>query len=296
MLKRLIVGAVVAAALGLAAFWALTIPATIPASALPPHTPDLTNGRTVFFAGGCSSCHAVPKQKDDTRLGGGLALRSPFGTFYVPNISSDPKDGIGGWTEAQFVTAMMKGTSPSGQHLYPAFPYTSYQHATLRDVRDLFAFLKTLPPVTGRVHDHDLRFPFNIRRGVGLWKLLFLHDRPFDPDPSKSARWNRGAYLTNALAHCAECHSPRNAFGAVIESRRFAGGPAPDGQGGTPNITSTRLKNWKAEDVAAMLADGTTPDADLVGGSMAEVVANTARLTQDDRLAIGEYLKSLPPR
>ena len=296
MLKRLIVGAGVVAALGLAAFWILTIPATVPASALPPYTPDLANGRTVFFAGGCSSCHAVPKQKDQTLLGGGLALRSPFGTFYVPNISSDPKEGIGSWTEAQFVTAMTKGTSPSGEHLFPAFPYTSYQHATVRDVRDLLAFLKTLPPVTGRVRDHDLRFPFNIRRGVGLWKLLFLHDRPFEPDPAKSARWQRGAYLTNALAHCAECHSPRNAFGAIVETKRFAGGPAPDGQGGTPNITSTRLKNWKAEDVAAMLEDGTTPDADLVGGSMAEVVANTARLSKDDRLAIGEYVKSLPPR
>jgi mono/diheme cytochrome c family protein len=248
----------------------------------------------MFFAGGCSSCHAVPKQKDHTRLGGGLALRSPFGVFYVPNISPDPKDGIGNWTEAQFVTAMTKGTSPSGQHLFPAFPYTSYQHMMIPDVRDLFAFLKTLPPVAGRVRDHDLQFPFNVRRAVGLWKFVFLNGGPMISDPSKSARWHRGAYLTNAVAHCAECHSPRNALGAIVESKRFAGGPAPDGQGGTPNITSKRLKNWTVEDIAAMLADGTTPDADFVGGSMAEVVANTAQLSKDDRLAIGEYIKSLP--
>jgi mono/diheme cytochrome c family protein len=238
----------------------------------------------------------VPKQKDHTRLGGGLALRSPFGTVYVPNISSDPKDGIGGWTEAQFVTALTKGTSPQGEHLFPAFPYTSYQYAKIDDLRDLFAFLKTLPAVSGKVRGHDLRFPFNIRRAVGLWKLLFLDGEPFKPDPSKSAQWNRGAYLTNALAHCAECHSPRNALGAIVESKRFAGGPAPDGNGGVPNITATKLKNWKVDDVAAMLADGTTPDSDIVGGSMAEVVANTAHLSKGGRMAIGEYIKSLPPR
>jgi mono/diheme cytochrome c family protein len=296
MIKWLIGASVAVVVLGLAVFWLLTIPATVPASALGAHAPNIENGRTMFYAGGCSSCHAVPKQKDGTKLGGGLALRSPFGTFYVPNISPDPKDGIGGWSEAQFVTALTKGTSPSGQHLFPAFPYTAYQHATISDLRDLFAFLKTLPPVSGKVRDHDLRFPFNIRRAVGLWKLLFLHDRPYDPDPSKSAQWQRGAYLTNALAHCAECHSPRNFLGAIVQSRRFAGGPAPDGNGGVPNITATKLKDWKVEDVAAMLADGTTPDADLVGGSMAEVVSNTAHLSKDDRLAIGEYIKSLPPR
>jgi mono/diheme cytochrome c family protein len=296
MLRKLILPVLIVIVVGLAAIWFLTIPQTVSASALGAHTPNIENGRTVFYAGGCSSCHAVPKQKDETRLGGGLALRSPFGIFYVPNISSDPKDGIGGWTEAQFVTAMTKGTSPSGEHLFPAFPYTSYQHATVDDLRDLFAFLKTLPAVSGKVRDHDLRFPYNVRRAVGLWKLLFLDGRPFDFDPSKSAQWNRGAYLTNALAHCAECHSPRNALGAIVESKRFAGGPAPDGNGGVPNITATKLKSWQAKDIAFMLEDGQTPDADRVGGSMGEVVRNTAHLSMDDRLAIGEYIKSLPPR
>jgi mono/diheme cytochrome c family protein len=168
---------------------------------------------------------------------------------------------------------------------------------TVADVRDLFAFLRTLPPVAGRVRDHDLPFPFNIRRAVGLWKFAFLHASDVvRSDPSKSARWHRGAYLTNAVAHCAECHSPRNALGAIIESRRFAGGPAPDGQGGTPNITQKRLKSWSVEDIAFMLEDGQTPDSDQVGGSMTEVVRNTAQLSKDDRLAIGEYIKSLPPR
>jgi mono/diheme cytochrome c family protein len=296
MIKRVVAISVAVVVLGFAAFWVVTIPATVPASILTVRTSDLANGRTMFLIGGCSSCHAVPKQKNETRLGGGLALRSPFGTFYVPNISSDPKDGIGAWSEAQFVTAMTKGVSPEGQHLFPAFPYTSYAHMRVDDVRDLFAFLKTLAPVSGKVRDHDVKFPFNVRRLVGGWKLLFFHDTPFQPDPTQSAEWNRGAYLVNAPGHCAECHSPRNALGAIVEGKRFAGGPSPDGQGGVPNITETKLGRWTVKDVAAMLADGTTPDSDLVGGSMAEVIANTSKLTPDDRMAIAVYIKSLPPR
>jgi hypothetical protein len=127
MIKKLIALAGAALVLGLVAFWFLTVPQMVAAGALSPRTPNLANGKTMFMAGGCSSCHAVPKQRETTRLGGGLALRSPFGTFYVPNISSDPKDGIGAWTEAQFITALNKGTSPAGDHYFPAFPYTSYQ-------------------------------------------------------------------------------------------------------------------------------------------------------------------------
>lgn len=293
--KLVVVGTVVVAALALVAFWLLTIPETVPASVLAPHTPDLANGKIMFHAGGCASCHAVPKQEDKTRLGGGLALGSPFGTFYVPNISSDRTDGIGAWTEAQFVTAMVKGTSPTGEHLFPAFPYTSYQRMSLGDIRDLFAYLKTLPAVTGKVRDHALPFPFNIRRTLGLWKLLFLDGRPFAPDPSQTAQWNCGAYLINAPGHCAECHSPRNMLGAIKRNQRFTGGPSPDGQGGVPNITQQKLKNWTVKDIADTLTTGMTPDADFVGGSMAEVVRNAAQLSEADREAMATYIKALPP-
>jgi mono/diheme cytochrome c family protein len=295
MIKKLIALVVATAVLGLAAVWFLTVPQKVPASALGAHTPDLDNGKTMFSAGGCSSCHAVPKQPDSTRLGGGLALRSPFGTFYVPNISSDPKDGIGAWSEAQFITALQKGTSPAGDHYYPAFPYTSYQRVASDDLRDLFAYLKTLPQVSGRVRDHELSFPFNIRRTLGLWKLLFLDGESFKPDLSKSAKWNRGAYLVNGPGHCAECHSPRNIFGAVIPSLRFTGGPSPDEQGGVPNITEFKLKDWSVSDIAETLTTGMTPDADRVGGGMVEVVRNISQLTQADRTAIATYIKSLPP-
>jgi len=248
----------------------------------------------MFLTGGCSSCHAVPKQEDQTRLGGGLALNSPFGVFYVPNISSDPTDGIGDWSEAQFVTAMVKGTSPSGEHLYPALPYTSYQRMRLDDLRDLFAYLKTLPAVSGKVRNHDLPFPFNIRRTLGLWKLLFLDGKTFTPDLAQSAQWNRGAYLVNGPGHCAECHSPRNMFGAIVSGRRFTGGQSPTGQGGIPNITQGKLHDWSVEDFAEVLDTGMTPDSDRVGGQMVEVVRNTSQLSAGDREAIAVFLKSLP--
>jgi mono/diheme cytochrome c family protein len=294
MMRRLIAGVVGAVVLGLAAFWFLTLPHTVPASALGARTPDLANGKEIFYAGGCASCHAVPKQPDQLKLGGGLALPLPFGTFYVSNISSDRKDGIGGWSEAQFVTAMVKGTSPSGEHLFPAFPYTSYQRITFGDLRDLFAFLKTLPAVAGRVRGHDVPFPYNIRRLLGGWKLLFLDGKTFVPDPSQSAEWNRGAYLVNGAGHCAECHSPRDALGAVIAGLRFTGGPSLDGQGGVPNITQFKLKTWSVADIAGTLENGATPDSDRVGGSMLEVVRNTSQLSAADRMAIAVYIKSLP--
>jgi mono/diheme cytochrome c family protein len=145
------------------------------------------------------------------------------------------------------------------------------------------------------VRDHDLPFPFNMRRALGLWKGLFLDGEPFKPDPSKSANWNRGAYLVNGPGHCAECHSPRNIFGAVIASQRFSGGPSPDGQGGVPNITAFKLKDWSVSDIAETLKTGTTPDADRVGGSMVEVVRNISQLSAADRSAMATYVKALPP-
>ena len=302
-LRTLALLAAAAATLPLAALWLLTLPAVVPASALPPYTPNLANGRTIFAIGGCASCHAVPNEDPDkvdrTRLGGGLALTSPFGTFYVPNISPDPKDGIGRWSEANFVTALWKGTSPAGANLYPAFPYTSYQHMQLDDVRDLFAYLKTLPPVPGKVRRHDLKFPFNERRLIGGWKLLFLHGGPYVVDASKSAQWNRGAYLVNGPGHCAECHSPRNMLGAIIEGERFAGGPTPDGGGWVPNITPVGLQHgdevWSEKDIASFLGDGMMPSGDFAGSTMAEVIRNTSLLGAEDRAAIADYIFTLPP-
>jgi mono/diheme cytochrome c family protein len=294
MLRKLVVLAVIAALAGVAVFWVLTNPVSVPASALAPYSPNLDNGKTMFFAGGCASCHATPNQPDKTRLGGGLALKSPFGIFYAPNISSDPNDGIGRWSEADFVTAMIKGTSPDGRHYYPAFPYASYQSMRTDDVRDLFAYLKSLPAVQVKSKPHDLPFPFNIRRTLGAWKVLFLDGETFKPDPAKDAAWDRGAYLVNGPGHCAECHSPRNALGGIVKGRRFAGGPDPSGEGWVPNITQYGLSSWSKEQIAKLLETGDLPDGDSVGGEMGKVVGNTSKLSPRDRSAIAAYIKSLP--
>jgi len=294
-LRRVLIALVALLVLGFAVFWIVTIPAVIPASALPPRTPDLANGKVMFYAGGCASCHATPGQQDPTHLGGGLALASPFGTFFPPNISSDRKDGIGAWSEAGFVTALLKGTSPDGQHYYPAFPYPSYQHIKLDDARDLFAYLHTLPAVSGQAPSHQLPLPFRWRRLIGGWDFLFLDGKPFTPDPSKSAQWNRGAYLVNGPGHCAECHSPRNILGAIETDKRFAGGPDLSGKGWVPNITQKGIGDWSADDIAYLLETGHAPDGDSVGGSMTEVVRNTSQLPAADREAMAVYLKSLPP-
>jgi mono/diheme cytochrome c family protein len=295
MSRRIFLAAVIVAAAAFGVFWWLTATQATLAVTEPFHRPNLANGLTAFNAGGCSSCHAVPGQPDRLRLGGGLAIPSPFGTFYAPNISSDPVDGIGRWTEAEFVDAVTKGISPAGFHYFPAFPYPSYQHAKVEDVRDLFAYLKTLAAVSGKVRDHDVPFPFNVRRNIGIWKLLFMDGKPFMPDAAHSAQWNRGAYLVNGLGHCAECHSPRNLLGGIITAQRFAGGPNPEGEGWVSNITQKGLGEWSAKDIEYLLETGQMPDGDSVGGAMVRVIKNTSQLSAEDRAAIAEYIKSLPP-
>jgi len=295
MLRKLAIAIAILAGIFAGIFWILTIPKIVSRSELGPRSADLENGRILFHAGGCASCHAIPKQEDKSRLGGGLPLPSAFGTFSAPNISPDPTDGIGEWTEAQFVTALKEGTSPSGEHLYPAFPYTSYRQVAVDDLRDLFAYLKTLPAVAGRTPDHQLPFPLGFRRGLGIWKLLFLDGGKFRPDPQKSPAFERGAYLVNGAGHCAECHSPRNVLGAVIAGLRFTGGPNPAGRGWVPNITQQELKDWSEPDIANLLETGETPEGDRVGSLMAEVVRSTAQLPAQDRAAIAAYVKSLPP-
>ena len=294
MLRKLLLLAIAAAVIGAAVFWFVTLPATVSASALPSYTPRPENGKVMFYAGGCTSCHAIPGESDKTRLGGGLGLKSPFGTFYVPNISSDPNDGIGKWSEADFVTAMRKGTSPDGRHYFPAFPYTSYQRMKLADLRDLFAYLKTLPAVQGKVRDHDVPFPFNVRRLLGGWKFLFLRNEA-DDGPDSASVWRRGEYLVNGPGHCAECHSPRNLLGGIVSTQRFAGGPNPEGEGWVPNITQQGLKDHSVKDIDYLLETGNTPDGDSVGGAMAAVIRNTSQLSAYDRNAIAVYIKSLEP-
>jgi mono/diheme cytochrome c family protein len=181
-------------------------------------------------------------------------------------------------------------------HYYPSFPYSSYAKMTIDDVQDLMAFLRTLPAVSGKAPPHDLSLIFRIRRFVGFWKFLYFDDKPLRPSPDLGTQWNRGQYLVEAVAHCAECHSSRNLFGAIKPDTRFAGGIDPEGVGYFPNITPTRIGDWTEQQIAEMLKSGNTPDHGRVGSSMTDVVTNTSTLSQNDRDAIAAYIKSLPPR
>ena len=258
---------------------------------------NLANGKILFAAGGCVSCHASPASEDRLHIGGGKPLKTPFGIFYPPNISPDPVDGIGNWTETQFIRALREGTAPDRHSYYPAFPYTSYRHLSPEDAADIFAYIKTLPALRGKAPDHDLAFPYSIRRGLVLWKLVFLNGTVIENDPSQSGPWNRGHYLVEGVGHCAECHSPRNLAGAVITEKRLSGGPNIEGKGFVPNLTpdKTGLADWSEAEIASLLKDGFTPDFDSVGGAMADVVRNTAELSDADRSSMAVYLKSLPP-
>lgn len=267
-----------------------TIAATLPATA----AGDARRGEYIFHAGGCASCHT---QKNNARLAGGYRLETPFGIFVAPNITPDPEHGIGGWSEADFVRAMTEGVSPDGAPYYPSFPFTSYTRMTGQDLRDLKAWLDTVPPVAGDPGAHDLKFPFNFRFGLWPWHWAFFSPQPFEANPDKSAEWNRGAYLVEGPGHCGECHSPRNFAGAIDADRALSGNPeGPEGKA-VPGLRATDdIGDWSVDDIETVLGIGLTPDGDVMAGAMADVVENgTGKLTDADRNAIAVYLKDLPP-
>jgi mono/diheme cytochrome c family protein len=260
---------------------------------------DPERGAYILRLGGCVACHTNTKENGPP-LAGGAGLKSPYGTFYAPNITPDKETGIGGWSTEDFIRAMTEGKPPSGLPYYPAFPYTSYTHMKRQDLIDLKAYLDTVEPVKRTAPPHDLRFPYNMRIGIVLWRLLFFKPGPFVPDPDKSDEWNRGAYIVTGPAHCGECHSPRNFFGAVDNSQALTGTNAgPDGKA-VPGITQHEKRGiggWSKEDIAYMLDSGMLPDGDFIGGAMSEVIEySSSHWTDADREAVAEYLLSLPAR
>ncbi|MFW2541669.1 c-type cytochrome [Primorskyibacter sp. 2E107] len=291
-MKHVLTGLVLAAVAGAGIAWVLTAPQTVDAARLQGLEADAQHGEVIFTAAGCASCHHAPKAEDKSVLSGGQAFETAFGTFYSPNISPDPEHGIGDWSFEQFANAVLKGTSPDGQHYYPAFPYTAYSKMALQDVSDLWAYFQTLPPDATPSKPHDVGFPFNIRRSLGGWKLLFYSD-DYVMAASEDAGGERGRYLVETLAHCGECHTPRNTLGGLDKSRWLAGAPNPSGQGSIPALTPDTL-TWSAEDVAYYLESGFTPEYDSVGGHMAEVVENFSKLSAADRAAVAAYVKALP--
>ena len=275
--------------------WWLSRPAPMSAS-LPRHAPDLANGERMAHAGGCASCHAPPDAADWRDLGGGLALTTPVGVFHVPNISPHPQFGIGAWSAHDFVWAMQHGVSPDGRHYYPAFPYTSYARMELPDLLDLWAYLQSLPAVDRAVPAHELRFPWTLRRFIGLWKRLYLDPGSVMDLPAADAEVLRGRYLVEGPGHCGECHTPRDRLMGLEKDLWLAGAPDLEDEGKVPNLTPHRdgLAGWSRADIEYYLESGVDPEFDVVGGAMVEVQENLARLPADDRAAIAAYLMAVP--
>ena len=293
-MRRVILGLVVVGGIAAGLGWVLTAPSLRHSAAVAGLTGDPVAGEPVFWAAGCASCHMVPGAVGDAQrvLAGGLAFATAFGTFHAPNISSDPAQGIGGWTTAQVAGAVMDGVSPDGAHYYPALPWNAYNKMAPQDMANLAAYLTTLPADATPSLPHEVGFPFNIRRSLGGWKLLFESD-VWVVTQAATPEVERGRYIAEALAHCGECHTPRNALGGLDRSRWLSGAPSPDGKGRIPNITPGKLA-WSEDEIVEYLTSGFTPDYDSVGGPMAHVVENMARLPETDRRAVAAYLKAVP--
>lgn len=257
----------------------------------------IAKGAYIAAAAGCVACHTDAKAKSPPFAGGG-PMKTPFGTFYAPNITPDPEHGIGGWSDVDFVRALREGISPGGNHYFPVFPYTSYTNMTPEDARAIKAYLFSLKPVARPSRAHDIRFPFAWRFAQTFWKLLFFEPGPLRVETDRPPEWTRGAYLVRALVHCAECHTPRNPLGGMDRALWLAGAPGGAQGDATPNITpdeETGIGRWSAEEIVDYLESGMDPDGDFAGSSMADVIAHsTGKLSDRDRAAIATYLRSVP--
>ncbi|MGB0630957.1 MAG: c-type cytochrome [Alphaproteobacteria bacterium] len=279
---------------GCLVIWGMVLPGR---AALGQQSDLVKKGEYLTIAGGCVSCHTDFKKKGQP-FAGGAPIPTPFGTFFPPNITPSKQHGIGNWSDADFIRAMREGINPEGAHYFPAFPYTSYTRITEPDLKAMKAYLFSLKPVELASTPHDISFPFSWRFLQTGWKLLFFREGEFEPGPGRSSEVNRGAYLANALAHCGECHTPRNRLGGLDYDSWMAGTPNGPENEKIPNITpdSETGLSWTVPEIVAYLKTGSTPDFDFAGSMMADVIAhNTGKLTDADLKAIAEYLKSLPP-
>ena len=249
-------------------------------------------GAYLLAAGGCASCHTAD---GGDALAGGVALDSPFGTFYAPNITPDAEHGIGGWTFADFERAMRRGRAPDGTAYFPAFPYTAYAAITDADLADLWLAVRAADPSPTPNRPHEVPPPFGWHALLPIWQAVFLEEGTLAFPADVPAAFARGAYLTEALAHCGECHTPRGPLGGLDRTRAFAGGRLGDRT--MPAVDAEALADWSVGDIAFMLSIGMLPDGDFVGGDMAKVVENTTGpMTAADREAIAVYLKGLVTR
>jgi mono/diheme cytochrome c family protein len=256
---------------------------------------DAKRGAYLAKAGGCLGCHTEAKE-GATPYAGGRALKTPFGTFYGPNITPHPKAGIGSWSESDFLRALRLGVRTDGAHYYPAFPYPAFTLITDADARDLWAYLRSLPASSRPNRAHDLKFISGWRFMVRAWKWLYFEPGPYAAARGRSPALNRGAYLVEALGHCGECHTPRNLLGGPTQDRRLAGTAAgPEGKS-VPNLTPAKLKKWNDAELKDFLVSGITPDGDVAAETMGEVIRNTtSQLTAEDLATVVAYLRALPP-
>lgn len=282
------------AASGLIVFWVASAPHPLTQADIPAHDPNLENGKLLYNIGGCISCHA--SETDAAAPAGGKPLTTPIGILYPPNLTPDPETGLGKWSDVDFVNAMQRGLTPTGQHLIPAFPYTSYAHMKMEDVLDIKAYLASLPPVNNPTKPHDVPLQFVVRRGLGLWQWIGLDDAKFVPDPKQTESWNRGAYLVLGPGHCSECHTPRTIFMSSDNSRMFQGGPHPDGKGKVSSMRGLieRGRYKDAKDLVLAFQNGEELGYDkMSSGGMGEVRKHIASLPEADIAAIAEYVTSL---
>ena len=258
----------------------------------------IAKGKYLIHAGGCITCH-TEESDDAVPLAGGYALKSPFGTFYTPNITPDQDTGIGNWSDEDFLRAFHDGTNPEGDAYFPAFPYTAYTGVSRDDLLAMKAYLFSLDPVRKEIPEHDLPAFMSSRLAARAWQLSYFEAARFEPDATQSSAWNRGAYLVRHLGHCGECHTPRGTLGALLHELELTGNP--DGADGEsiPNITSDKesgIGRWALRDIEYFLDIGMLPDGDFTGGAMSDVIEdNTSHLAPEDRLAIATYLLSLTP-
>ncbi|WP_431102995.1 c-type cytochrome [Roseateles noduli] len=262
----------------------------------PADAPLLVRGEYLAKAADCVACHTA--KGGGTPFAGGLAFSLPFGKLYAPNITPDVKTGIGAWTDDQFVKAIHDGVRADGQRLYPAFPYTSYTQLSRADILAIKAYLFSLTPVEQKNKEPELMFPFNQRWAMGFWNAVFFKNERFQPNPEKSTQWNTGAYMAVALAHCAECHTPRNIGFALNKSNNMAGEVIQGWK--APNITSDPkhgLGSWSNQEIADYLMKGHAQGRGSAAGPMAEAVENSLQyMNRQDIDALITYLRDVPAR
>ncbi|MBU4434853.1 MAG: cytochrome c [Alphaproteobacteria bacterium] len=294
MLKRLIIGLLVAVAVGVVGIGVFAWRPSLAAIAPPPPSsfaPALVaRGEALAGAGYCSTCHTA---KGGQPFAGGYPMKTSFGTIYSTNITPDAKTGIGAWSEPAFRRAMHQGVARNGKHLFPAFPYEHFSKLTDADVSALYAYMMTRPAVAAKAKSNTIPFPLNIRALQAGWKLLFFHAGRYEPDTTKSAEWNRGAYLAQGVSHCGACHTPRNALGAEKHDKAFAGALIDNWIAPPLTAANPSPVAWDQGELVAYLSTGVSRYHGVAAGPMAPVTHGLAKLPAADIQALAVYFADL---